>query len=118
MGGRPERAVALLADATRHAGPDEGAYPEFRVLHGDAIAALAPADPAAAEVSYRAARRGAHKTGFRLTELAATTRLVELLQSSGGGRAEREDLSTLYGTFTEGLDEPELADALRVLGVA
>ncbi len=116
LGGRPERALELAGEAVRQAGPDEAAYPEFRILHGDAIAALTPADPAAAEASYRSARRGAHKTSFRLTELAATTRLVELLQSSGGGRAEREDLSTLYGTFTEGLDEPELAAARGVLG--
>jgi len=117
MGGRPERAVELVAEAIRHAGPDEGAYPEFRILHGDALTALASGDPAAAEASYQAARRGAHETNFRLTELVATTRLVELLEARGRAPEEREDLAALYGTFTEGFDEPELAAARRVLGV-
>jgi hypothetical protein len=89
----------------------EGSYPEFRIIRGDALARLSATDRAAVEDSYRAAARGARMIGARLIELGAIVRLAELQDEAAVG-----ELPTLYATFTEGFDEPELVRARAVMG--
>ena len=113
----PDRALSLIDEAIAATGDEEAAYPEFRVLRGNILARSPHLDPDAAAESYRAAIRGSRATRFRLIELDATTQLVGLLDSVDRLAAEREDLASLYDTFTEGFAEPELMAARAVLGL-
>lgn len=116
LAGRPARALELIEQALAMLGANEGMYPEFRILHGDLLAAVG-ADPATIEESYRNALRASRAMGARLTELQAMCRLVE---STAGGTiaALRDELAALYATFTEGFEEPELIDARAILELA
>jgi len=111
LAGRPERALELVDEAVELVGV-ESFYPEFRILRGDILVALQ--ETVAAEGSYRAARRGARMIGARLTELGALVGLARL----SGNAGERDEMATLYATFSEGFDQPELAEARALLGSA
>ena len=111
LAGRPDQALELVDEAIRLVG-ENGLYPEFRILKGDILDALS--EPAAAEASYRAAKRGARMVGAHLTELGALIRLVR----HSGDAGDLEELGTVYGTFSEGFDQPELVEARALLGSA
>ena len=109
LAGNPEQALELVDEAIQLVGA-EGLYPEFRILRGDILGALS--EPTAAEASYRAAKRGAQTVGAHLTELGALIRLVRL----SGDAGDLEELAAVYGTFSEGFDQPELVEARVLLG--
>jgi len=110
LAGRLERALELVEEAIELV-QVETVYPEFRILKGDVLAALL--NPTAAEGAYRAARRGARTIGARLTELGALVRLAKLQDAD-----TKDELAVLYGSFSEGFDQPELVEARTVLGTA
>ncbi|MFO7548088.1 MAG: adenylate/guanylate cyclase domain-containing protein [Acidimicrobiia bacterium] len=113
--GRVTEAMALIDEAIAINGPEEAVSPEFRVQRGDLIRMLPDGDLDDAQESYRAAIRGARQTGVRLVELQALTRLVDLRRSLGQVPDRGEELRDLYGSFTEGLDSPDLVAARTVL---
>jgi len=115
MAGEFEHALALVDEAILASGSEEAHHPELRVLRGQCLAMLPEPDAMAVEDSYRAAIRGSRVTADRMTELVATTRLTTLLRVQGGSFDESGELSRLYGTFTEGFDEPELIEARAAL---
>jgi predicted ATPase len=116
LAGKPQPALDLIDEAIGWWQGEETAFPEFRLQRGVVLAMLPDSDPAEVEESYRAAISSARIIGSRLIELAATTRLVELLRAGGGGSEEARDLAALYATFTEGFEHPELIMARTVLG--
>ncbi len=115
LAGQPERALALIEEAITIGGPDDMTSPEFRIVKGDILRMLSTPDHASAEDSYQSAIRGAHAGGLRLFELQAMTRLVGLRRELGQSPDGSAELATLYGTFTEGLDEHDLAAARDIL---
>ena len=117
MAGRPQRALELVDEAIEWVGHDEADSPEFRILRGDYISQIPGGDPTEAEDAYLAATRGAQIIGARLTELRAVTRLVNLLRTQGRSPDGADELRSVYGTFTEGFDEPELVEARAALGI-
>jgi len=116
MAGRPQRALELVDEAIAAVGGKEADSPEFRNLRGDIILMLPDGDPAEAEKSYMAARRGAHVIKARLTELSALTRIVGRLRAQGRSPDGTDELQALYETFSEGFDEHELVAARAILG--
>ena len=117
MAGQPRRALELVDEAIAWVGHDEADSPEFRILRADYISQLPDGDPAAMENAYLAATRGAQVIGARLTELRARTRLRNLLRSQGRSPDGTDELRSLYRTFTEGFDEPDLIEARAALGI-
>lgn len=115
LAGKPRPALALIDEAINWWQGQEAAFPEFHLQRGE-ILSMIGSDPMEVEESYRAAIRGARLIGSRMVELAATTRLVELLGARGTGADEARTLEALYATFTEGFDDPELIRARTVLG--
>lgn len=114
LAGQPDRALQLVDEAMAVTGSDEAAAATFLVLRGD-ILVLLDRDPAEAEACYRSAIAGARSLDYRLLELRATTRLVELMRARGVQPDGRVELRAVYATFTEGFDEPELLAARRAL---
>lgn len=113
MSGKSDIALDMVDSAIALAG-NEKIYPDFRVLRGDILKMLPDSNLDEIEASYRSAIRGAGAIGARLTELTAMCRLIEC------GRSDPDqltDLSSVYETFTEGLDTPELTAARSILGV-
>ncbi len=108
--GATEQALRLVEEAIDLVGA-EAFYPEFRTLKGDILLALE--NRADAGASYRAAVRGARSNGAHLTELGALARLVGLLAEE----EDLEELASVYRTFSEGFDEPELVEARTLLGI-
>jgi predicted ATPase/class 3 adenylate cyclase len=117
LAGQAERALELIDEAIDFAGSKIAGYPDFWVQRGDYLAMSLEPEAAAIEQCYRSAIDGARMSGLRLIELMATTRLVRLLRDVGAGADERDALATLYETFDEGLNEPELVTARELLGL-
>jgi len=115
MAGEFPRAVELADEAIVAAGGEEAYFPDLRVLRGHFASLLPTPDAAAVEESYRAAIRGAGGSADRMTELAASTRLVSLLRTQGRDPDESAELERRYLAFSEGHDEPELVAARAVL---
>jgi adenylate cyclase len=86
----------------------------LELLLGDVEAALD--EPAAAEARYRRALDQSRRTGARLFELRAATRLVNLPPGQGGADS-RADLADVYAWFHEGFDTPDLVAARVLLGL-
>jgi tetratricopeptide (TPR) repeat protein len=117
LAGKPERALELINEAIKLGAPEELVSPDFRIFKGDFIRMLPEPDLAAAEAAYQAAIRGAKATNLHMIELHALTKLVALHREMGISPDGREDLSALYGTFTEGFDEDHLVLAREILGL-
>ncbi len=111
LAGRHVDALELVDNAIEFV-QSENLYPEFHTLRGDILIALGNAEQA--EAAYGRALQGARLIGARLTELGALTRLA---RCSTDDEYEAE-LASLYGTFSEGFDQPELIEARTLLGIA
>lgn len=91
---------------------DISMVPELSLVKGDLLAAAGATD-AAAELSqgaFELAERG----GVKMTQLRAALRLCRLWRSQGRGDADRL-LRSVYDTFTEGFETPDLTDARDLL---
>ena len=115
MAGRMSRALELADEALEAAGPNEGYYPHLRLFRADCLAGLPESDPETVEGAYRDAIRVARTAFDRMSELAATSRLVVLLRSRGALGGEHGELERLVAAFTESFDQPELVEAQAVL---
>jgi len=108
LGGRPADALRLIDEAVETAGTEAVIYPEFGVLRGELLIALA--DDESAVRQLREAFEAAGRLGLRMPQLRAATRLAGLEQADAV-----EMLQGVYETFTEGFDELDLVAARAAL---
>jgi tetratricopeptide (TPR) repeat protein len=112
--GRPEDGLEAVDQAMAlMRGPPNLLAPQFPVLRGDLLASLR--DTEEAEASYRQAIDLTRRSGARMSEIQATIALVRLVTETEKEDA-RERLRDVYRAFTEGFDEPDLAEARALLG--
>lgn len=83
---------------------------------GEAARAAGPGGQADAEAHLRAAVEVARRQGARALELRAAASLARLWAERGEGGRARDLLAPVLGSFTEGLDTPDLRDAAALLG--
>src|SRR6266498_3175655 len=84
-------------------------YPEFALLRGDLLLALADAD--GAESCFQSVFEVAGDLGVRMPQLRAATRLTRLWRAAGKRPDGTDELRSAYETFTEGFDTPDLVEA-------
>ena len=115
--GKIDEGLAALDDAlaTAAASGERGWDAEIHRLRGDLTARLPHPDPAKAEDSFRTALAIAREQGTRGYELRAATSLARLWGEQGRHGEARELLAPVYGSFTEGLDTPDLKEAKALL---
>jgi hypothetical protein len=116
LAGQPELALLLIDEAIQIAGPRDVDAPDFRVFKGDILRMLPAPDLAGAAEAYQAGIRGARTIGLRLIELRGLARLVALHREMGRSPDRCDELASLYATFTEGFDEPDLIVARETMG--
>jgi len=112
LGGRPDDGLVLIDEALEMVGDDSFLYPELALLKGDLLVVLD--DTGSAEPLFRHALEGARALGARTPELRAATRLARLGRAAGS-EVDTDLLRGIYGTFAEGLDTRDLAEARAVL---
>ncbi len=116
--GDPVRALSLVEEAIELSGGIEsGANLELAIFRGDILGLLPDPDVDRIAESYELAAGTAEQVGFRTTHLQALNRLVQLNRSIGRDPDGAEELLAIYGTFTDGLDELDLAIARDLLGL-
>ena len=86
---------------------------ELERLRGELL--LAKGDARQAEAAYRRAIQIARKQQAKLFELRATSSLAQLWLKQGRSAESRELLAPAYGWFTEGIELPDLKNALALL---
>jgi len=117
LAGKMEEGLVALDDALAQAA-DSGARgwdAEIHRLRGELTGRSLCPDPAKAEDSFRTALAIAREQGTRGYELRAATSLARLWREQGRRGEGRDLLAPLYGSFTEGLDTPDLKDAKALL---
>jgi predicted ATPase len=115
LAGRTEEGLPLIDEALGIVSGDDFLYPEFALIKGDLLVALD--NPEGAEPMFQSALVVARDLGLRTPQLQAATRLTRLRRAAGKP-AETDDLRAVYGTFAEGLDTRDLAEARAVLDEA
>jgi predicted ATPase/class 3 adenylate cyclase len=113
---RPGGGLDLIDQAVEITGERNLQYPEFALLKGDLLLALAHADDA--ESQFRSAFDAAGSLGLRMPQLRAATRLTRLRRAERKRPAGTDVLRGVYETFTEGFDTPDLVEARAVLDEA
>jgi len=113
LGGRPADGLPLIDEAIEMAGEGNVLYPEFALLKGDLLLALA--DPDGAELLFQSAFDVATNVGLRMPQLRAATRLTRLRLAAGKRPDGGDMLRDVYATLTEGFDARDLAEARAVL---
>lgn len=88
-------------------------YPEFALLKGDLLVALADSD--GAEPWFQSAFDVAGNLGVRMPQVRAATRLTRLWWAAGRRPDGTDLVRGVYQTFTEGFDTPDLVDARAIL---
>jgi hypothetical protein len=106
----------LLGEEMHRESEAQALEAEFLRLRGNQLAAGGRAQDA--EARLRQALAVAHAQGARLFELRAATDLARLLHRQGLGAAGAALLAPIHGSFTEGLDTPDLQRAAAVLAEA
>jgi predicted ATPase len=114
--GRPAAGVELLDEALDRVKGNGGRWLEAE-LHRLRGLLLALSGPGSAEVEpcLRRAATVAREQGAKMWELRAVTSLARLWSDQDRRTEARDLLAPAYGWFTEGLDEPDLVTARRLL---
>jgi tetratricopeptide (TPR) repeat protein len=115
LAGRPDEGLHLIDEALEMTSRDDFLYPEFALLKGDLLVALD--DAGAAEPLFQSALEVSRDLSLRTPQMQAVTRLTRLRRAAGKP-AETDDLRAVYGTFAEGFDTRDLAEARAVLAEA
>jgi len=112
-----DKAIRTLDDAIALAKDRQGdAYAaELYRLKGEWILATDSAATAEAETCFHQAIQIAQQQGSRSMQLRAMTSLATLWHGQGRTQEAQMTLQTLYSTFTEGLQTPDLLRAREVL---
>jgi tetratricopeptide (TPR) repeat protein len=113
LGGRPADGLPLIDEAIEMTGQHNIFYPEFALLRGDLLLGLADADRA--ESCFQSVFEVAGDLGVRMPQLRAATRLTRLWRAAGKRPDGTDELRSVYETFTEGFDTPDLLEARGVL---
>jgi hypothetical protein len=113
VGGRPADGRPLIDEAIDMTGKGNVLYPEFALLKGDLLVALADAE--GAEKWFQSAFDVAGDLGVRMPQLRAATRLTCLWRAAGKRPDGTDELRSVYETFTEGFDTVDLVEARGVL---
>jgi predicted ATPase/class 3 adenylate cyclase len=113
LGGRPADGLPLIDEAIEMTGEDNFLYPEFALLKGDLLLALADADEA--ERWFQSAFDAAGTSGARTPQLRAATRLTRLSRAAGRQPDGTDMLRGVYATLTEGFGTRDLAEARAIL---
>ena len=108
LGDRPADGLRLIEEAMQGAGEEAVINPGFGVLRAELLLALG--DAQAAVTQLRDVLDLAGRFGLRMPGLLAATMLARLERAEGA-----KVLRSVYDSFTEGLDDPELVDARAVL---
>jgi tetratricopeptide (TPR) repeat protein len=121
--GRSAEALGPIDEAIKIMSPGEGAtvLPEFHILKGDLLLALAAdggSDASRAEHWYRLAFDHASELKARMPQLRAATRLCRLRRDKAERAAAVRTLGSVYATFTEGLATADLVEARDLLATA
>ncbi len=112
MAGRPTEGIALIDQAIEMMG--QGFMrSEFELTKGDLL--LDRHDPSGAELLFRSALDTAMNAGLRMSQLRAAIRIVQVSQTSGIESRDIETLRSIYATFNEGFNEPDLVAAQQLL---
>ena len=115
LGGRPDQGLPLIEEALEMTSGDDFLHPEFALIKGDLLVALD--NPESAEPMFQSALEVARDLGLRTPQLQAATRLTRLRRAAGKP-TETDDLRAVYGTFADGLDTRDLAEARAALDEA
>jgi tetratricopeptide (TPR) repeat protein len=115
VAGRPERGLELIDQALAIAEGDIVKSAELQIVRGDLLESLPEPKHDEAQDLYRAAAEGASLGPLRMFQLQALNRLVALQRELGQTPDGSEDLSVVYATFTEGLDEHDLVLARELI---
>jgi predicted ATPase len=118
---RSAEALGPIDAAIKIMSPGEGAtvLPEFHILKGDLLLALAAdggSDLSLAEHCYQLAFDHASKLKARMSQLRAATRLCRLRRDKTKQDAAVRTLGSVYATFTEGFATADLIEARDLLG--
>jgi predicted ATPase/class 3 adenylate cyclase len=115
MAGRVKEGLARVEEALSFLPPDDWMRCGLTITRADLLTALpgAPTDEAIA--LYEQTVRLTQQHGLRMVELRAATRLLRLQRSAGAEAGARNALNAVYGSFTEGLDTPDLLAARAAL---
>jgi predicted ATPase/class 3 adenylate cyclase len=111
--GRSAEGVDLIDEAIEMIGEGHFLYPEFGLLKGDLLLALA--DAAGAEALFQSALDAAGVLEVLMPRLRAATKLTRLRRAGGKHPAGTETLREIFETFTEGFETPDLLEARAVL---
>jgi hypothetical protein len=114
MAGDLERASRLVEEAVSAQWDGDPQEPELEILRGDLLLTSGP-DIAAAEARFECAAALAEARGARISHLVAATRLAELRRGAPRGDEAYAALRSVYETFTEGFDIPQLVAARALL---
>jgi hypothetical protein len=85
------------------------------ILRGDLLAALPAASMDEVADTYEQAVRFAEERRLRMPHLRGATRLARLRRATRAEASARDALASVYGSFTEGFDTPDLVAARTVL---
>ena len=118
MAGRIDEGLARVDEALSFFKDDDPISLEASILRADLLLALPEPDVVEAETRYEEAVSAAAERDLRMTHLRAATRLAALRQGKPLESEAIEALRTVYATFTEGLDTPDLVAARQVLDTA
>jgi predicted ATPase len=113
LGGRPADGLLLIDEAIHMTGEANVLYPEFALLKGDLLLALA--EPDSAEHWFQSVFDVAGDLGVRMPKLRAATKLTRLWRAAGKRPDGTDELRSVYETFTEGFDMLDLLEARAVL---
>lgn len=112
--GLPAAGFPLVDEALAIAGADGLLSPLFHLVRGD-LSRLGPdGSAAAATESYQRAYEVSVRLGSRMTQLRASSRLVQTV-SERDREQWVEALRAVYTTFTEGFETPDLVEAAELL---
>jgi predicted ATPase/class 3 adenylate cyclase len=113
LGGRPADGLPLIDEAIEMTGQHNIFYPEFALLRGDLLLGLGDAE--GAEPCFQSVFEVAGDLEVRMPQLRAATRLTRLWRAAGKRPDGTDELRSVYETFTEGFDTPDLVEARAVL---
>jgi predicted ATPase/class 3 adenylate cyclase len=112
LSGQPAGGLELVDEAVAITGDDHIQFPDFALLKGDLLLALA--DASGAESRFRSAFEIAESLGLRMPQLRAATRLTRLRRAARKRPDGSDVLRDVFETFTEGFETPDLVEARAV----
>jgi DNA-binding winged helix-turn-helix (wHTH) protein/tetratricopeptide (TPR) repeat protein len=115
--GRVDEGLDVLSSAFRAGSKSSERWwdPELYRIKGELLLKDGAANHREAERCFRTAIDLGRAQGARVLELRATVSLARLWQSQRQSRESRRVLTRIYGDFTEGFGDADLADARALL---